>query len=466
VDAICSPVLPGRDTSGFDHIATQERRSDTEVVWHLGPRPRGACGLGEDLASGVLPAYELLGPRARLLPRHRLAEVPAAKWPGEPFFRRPDVVTGPFQLAGGAGDQLLSFVADPHYADGRSVAGAYGSAPVRFDHGPRLESIRYRIFNGKAAEIAGLVAGEADLGFHLQPADVGELKGVAGSAAVGAPGLQGEFLNPNHGTNTATKRAPPWVRGGTDDRQLLAALDLAIDRDQLSRAAFGGLAVPTPGLYPAAMRSWADPALAAPRHDLATAMQMLDADGWRPRPGSGTREREGRALAFTLTIPCENATRKVEADILAAGWGPAGAAVRVECRPRAQFFGSFLAHGLNAIGAFDMTLYSNTWEPDPAAWSPFAGSIPSDLEPGGQNWNRCRDAGLDAALQAAARPVDKQHRRLAYLAVQREWLDYRCTIPLLDLPQVVQRPSRLHNLVLNPGAATETWNAADWWVAG
>src|SRR5207302_3611609 len=45
VDAICSADMPARDQSGFDHISSQERRSDSELIWHFGPGARGRCGL-------------------------------------------------------------------------------------------------------------------------------------------------------------------------------------------------------------------------------------------------------------------------------------------------------------------------------------------------------------------------------------------------------------------------------------
>jgi peptide/nickel transport system substrate-binding protein len=449
VDAICAAGLPGRDQSGFDHIASQERRSDSEVIWHFGPGPRGRCGLGADLASGVYPALEILGPRARLLPKHRLGSIPFASWPSQPFFKRPNVSSGPFVLKDAVGDQLLHFAANPHYADGRSRA-------------PYLDAIDYRFYNGKAAMIAGLRAGESDLGFHLQPEDLDQLRGIPSSDSLTWPTLQGEYLNPNHAANTLTGRAPPWV----GDAPVLQALSEALDRQALNDAAFGRAAAITPGLYPVLMRSFADPSPAPPPRALADARKVLEGDGWKPGSDS-VRVKAGRRLEFTLLAPCDSAPRQVEQAALVKQWAELGAQVTAACRPRAEFFAAYPQKGANAAGRFDVSLYSNTWEPDPSAWAPFGESsqIPSTSNPSGLNWNRCQDPAIDRAFAAGRATLDFGQRRQAYLDAAAAWLRYGCTIPLFDWPEVVQRTGKLHNFTPNAGSV-DTWNAADWWLSG
>ena len=421
VDSICAAGVPAGGTAGFDHIASQERLSDTEVLWHFGPRPRGSCGLAEDLPSGLYPAYQSLGPRVRLLPAHKLAGIPVTAWAAAPFFQRPDATSGPFAYAGGVAGRLVDLAANPHYADG-------GSA---FRHAPALAGLSYRFYNGRAALIAGLQSGDADLGFHLLPDDGSELKGAPGSVTVTSVTLQGEFLNPNHSTNTANGRPPPWVA----DPEILRALDEAIDRPALDAAAFGGAAAITPGLYPAALKGYGS--AAAPRRDLADARRIL----------------AGRRPAFTLLTVCDSAPRQLEQAALIREWAEAGAQATAACAPRAEFFGSA---GPNATGAFDISLYSNGWAPDPSAWAPFAA--------GERDWNRCHDPALDQAFAAGAATLDPVRRRTSYSNAQAEWLRYRCTLPLFEWPAVVQRPGRLHNFDPNPTLTTDAWNAADWWL--
>ncbi len=446
VDAICSASLAARDPGGFDHFASQERKSDTEVVWRFGPRPRGACGLATDLASGLYPPLDVLGPRARLLPAHRLASVPVAAWPADPFFQHPDAVSGPFLFKDAIAGRLIDLAVNPRYAAGRP-------------HGAWLGGITYRFYNGKAALMAGLQAGEADVGFHLLPGDSAELNGTPRSSLLTTAGLQGELLSPNHGVNSATGLAPPWV----GDPPVLEALADATDRQALDGAAFGGSATITPGLFPALLGL--GPAT-APRRALDAARQALDSDGWKAG-ADGVRSKAGRRLAFTLLTVCDSEPRQKEQAELVRQWAEAGFAVSAACLPRAKFFGSFAKAGANATGAFDISLYSNTWEPDPAAWAPFAaaGEIPGAANPAGRNWGRCQDLRLEQEFAAGSVTLDATRRRTAYLDAAAEWLRYGCTIPLFEWPSVVQRPSRLHNFAPDPTLAMDTWNASDWWLS-
>ncbi len=114
-----------------------------------------------------------------------------------------------------------------------------------------------------------------------------------------------------------------------------------------------------------------------------------------------------------------------------------------------------------------MSLYSNSWEPDPSAWAPFAisSAVPGPANPGGRNWSRCQDSRLDQGFAAGESTLDPARRRTAYLDAAAEWQRYGCTIPLFEWPSVVQVTSRLHNFAPNPTLAMDTWNAADWWLS-
>lgn len=460
VGAICAPGQVARDATGFDRITAQERHSPTELLWRFGPRQAGDCNLTSAVGSGVYPAVTQLGPRARILPRHRLAGTSPGDWSAAPFFVHPDATSGPFAFRSRLGGELLDLVANPHFTDGRSRPGGYGAAAIRFDHAPHLDAVTYRFNNSRASLIAGLRAGESELGFHLAPEDEVELSGSPGSQTILATTLQGEFLSPNHGINSETHRAPPWV----DDRPVLEALRLALDRHALNSAAFGGRAAVARGLYPAAMSDY-QPVTPLPERDLAAARRVLEADGWQSG-ASGVRSKAGRRLEFTLLAPCGSAPRVSEQQELVKEWSAAGFAVRTDCRPRQRFFASFRDGGVNAGGAFDMSLYSNTWEPDPSSWAPFgvSSSVPSAQNPGGQNWNRCSDPEIDRTFAAGAETLNRRARQELYGAGAAAWLGYGCTIPILDWPAVVQRSVRLHNFIANPSESMQTWNAADWWL--
>jgi peptide/nickel transport system substrate-binding protein len=244
---------------------------------------------------------------------------------------------------------------------------------------------------------------------------------------------------------------------------VLQALAAATDRQALDAAAFGGRSTITPGVFPALLG--VGPAT-PPRRALDDARRTLDDDGWKAG-GDGVRSKAGRRLAFNLLTICDSEPRQLEQRELVRQWAEAGFAVSTSCLPRAIFLGSFASGGANATGAFDLSLYSNTWEPDPGAWAPLAAGteIPGPANAAGRNWSRCQDTQLEQDLAAGSTTLNAARRHTAYVAAAAEWLRYGCTIPLLEWPSVVQRTTRLHNFAPNPTLAMDTWNAADWWLS-
>ena len=466
--AICDAATGAADTMGFDHLRAMDKKSDTELVWTFGPAPKGSCGAPADLASGVYGPYLQMGPVFWVMPKHRLEPVPHDRWAGDPFFSRPDAVSGPFGVSEVVAGQHISYVPNPHYANGRSAAGAYTGrgGPAYFTHPPYLDRVVYRAYPSKIAMLAGLKAGETDLAFNLSTDDLHDLQGVSGSIPAVFSGLRTEFLNPNHDVNTATGQAPPWVTPGGDDRQLLDALDRALDRDALTRDALGGVARASRALFPSALRGWADPAAPSAGRDLEGARKLLDDDGWKPGP-DGVRVKAGRRLEFQLLAACSTLAAARELAILKQQWLEAGAAAQTDCRPRPLFFAGYQEGGTNATGAFDMTVYSNAWPPDPGGWSQFGASsqVPSAGAPAGGNWNRCRDPELDRRLAAGESTLEAGKRQADYLALQREWLAYHCTMTLFEWPEIRQVASRVHNFAPSAGAQMDVWNAADWWLS-
>jgi peptide/nickel transport system substrate-binding protein len=465
--AICDAAT-GAAAAGFDHVRAMDKKSDTELLWTFGPAPRGSCGAPADITSGVYGPYLQMGPVFWVMPQHRLQAVPHRAWFADPFFAKPDAGSGPFSVSEVVPEQRITFVPNPHYADGRSAAGAYSGrgGPGYFAHAPYLDRLVYRAYPSRTALLAGVRAGETDLAFGLGADDLHDLLGFSGSAPVVSTGLRTEFLNPNHGVNTATGQAPPWVTPAGDDRQLLEALDLATDREALARDAFGGLARASRNLFPTAMRAWADPTGPSAARDLEGARRLLDEDGWTAG-GDGVRVKAGRRLEFQLLAACSTLAATREIAILRRQWLEAGISARTDCRQRPLFFAGFPDHGTNAAGAFDMTVYSNAWTADPGAWAAFGAStqIPSADSPGGGNWNRCRDPELDRRLAAGEATLDPIKRQAAYLALQREWLAYRCTITLFESPEVRQVAGRVHNYAPGAGVQSDAWNAADWWLS-
>jgi peptide/nickel transport system substrate-binding protein len=431
--AITDPATHATSTGGYDRIRAMERRSDTEVVWTL---------------DRLYPAYLLLGAGMFVMPAHRLQTVAHSDWSSDAFFQRPDVVSGPFVVTEAVAADHLVFSANLQYTDGRAAAGAYLSGAAAPSHRPYLDQIVFMAPAGKAAEVRALTAQGTDVGFHLLPDDLSDLLEVSASTPVVTTGLRDEFLNPNHAVNRATGRDPPWV----GDPSVLEALDRGLDRSALAAAVAARAGRPARGIYPRALASFASAVLLPQGGDVEGARRLLESAGWTPGP-DGVRVRSGRRLEFSLTGICGRPDLDHELDQLRRQWLPLGVAVTTGCQTRDAFLQS------GTQGAFDMTLTSNQWAPDPSAWAAVA------ISGRPANWNACRDRALDVALARGEATLSADARRSAYRDAEREWLRYRCTIPLFEVPEVRQVSTRLRNFAPDP-AAPDTWNAADWWVAG
>ncbi|HEY8642141.1 MAG TPA: hypothetical protein VIO84_05165, partial [Candidatus Dormibacteraeota bacterium] len=77
----------------------------------------------------------------------------------------------------------------------------------------------------------------------------------------------------------------------------------------------------------------------------------------------------------------------------------------------------------------------------------------------------CRDPELDRRLAAGESTLEAGKRQADYLALQREWLAYHCTMTLFEWPEIRQVASRVHNFAPSAGAQMDVWNAADWWLS-
>jgi peptide/nickel transport system substrate-binding protein len=465
--AICDPQTAAAAVDGFDRISSMDVKSDSEIVWNFGPQPAGHCGSAAASDTGVYAPYLQLGPVMWVMPKHRLEKIEHGAWFADPFFDKPDVVSGPFQPSEVSLDDHVTFTVNPHYADGRSAQGAFPDRTHAYlTHAPYLDKVVYKIYGSRDAMLNGLKAGETDVGFHLSAADVPDLKSLSSSRTSVSAGLRQEFLNPNHGGNTATGKTPPWAGPGGEDRAVLEALSLAVDRQKLVDAVLSGAGRPSKGLFPSALKAYSDSTLPGVGADLKRAKQVLADDGWSP--SNGVYAKSGRRLEFQLLAVCDSAEAAQELQLLKQAWSDLGASVTTECRKRAPFFASFRDKGVNASGGFDMSVYSNAWQPDPGSWTLFGASsqIPGPAAPNGQNWNHCRDQKLDADLTAGESNLDLGKRRQAYAAVARDWITYGCTIPLFEWPQVVPVSNKLKNFTPDPSISMDLWNAADWWIAG
>jgi len=302
------------------------------------------------------------------------------------------------------------------------------------------------------------------VGIGLNERDLGGLTGLSEVRTRLAPALQYEQISFNQADpNPATGASPPWA----GDPVVLEALDLALDRPALLRGPLHGrspaAASPLSPLIP-----WLHATAAQPRHDPEAARRLLDGDGWAPG-SDGVRSRGGRRLGFVLSTTTAHPLRAQEEEIIVRSWRQLGVDVRVQNFPVDQLFAGYEAGGVLARGRYEAALWAWITPPDPDAEFGVLHSsrVPAAGDRGsGENYSRCHDAALDAALTEGRSTLDETRRVAAYRKFQGAYARARCELPLYQRLEIGVLSPHLHNFVLNPAPVGSTWNFADWWLDG
>jgi peptide/nickel transport system substrate-binding protein len=473
--AICDPAAGYPSTAGYDHIVSIEKKSDTQTVWHFGPEAtksakdsKGAdtyrCGMTAPLDSGIYAPYLLLG--IQVYPKVALGNLAHGDWAKADYFNvKPTVTSGPYMVEsftpGNAAQVVM--VPNPHYADGRSGAKV-------FNHAPYLDKVIYKIYGTKPSQIAGLAAGDTDLGLDLIAADLPALQAINGATTVAITGLLDEFLTFNQGKNMKGCPAPyDQTKCGTatifsGDKVLRQAINLAIDKAAINKNLVGNAGVPMNGPLLSTFKPWADTSLATFTRDVAKANSLLDGDGW-VKGSDGIRAKAGRKLHFTITTTAGNKQRASEVELIANNLKEIGADVPPSPDTGTNVFDSFNTGGIFATGQYDVALFANNWQPDPDSFASYVAvnQIPSPTNQSGGNWGHANDPALDALFQQGANSLDITKRIDLYNQAQKEWVDNAPTVQLYERPDVfTYSTASFGNFAGSANAALAIWNMVDW----
>jgi len=475
LDTICNPsASSGGGTIGYDHISSMEVKSPTQLLLHFGPEltmsakdASGAaayrCGLTGPLTSGIFaPVVGDLG--FEPMPKHILGNVDPGTWTTNAYFtQKPTATSGPYMVKefspGPAA--VVVFVPNPHYHDGRA-GGAF------FADGPYLDQLTYKIYGSTQAMIAGLSAGETDIGLNMTVSDVPALSSITTRTTAVVTGLQSEWLTFNNGNNTKGCEAQKFAAtcGKTtlfgSDRQLREALAKSLNKDAINTIRNNGQGgVMNTMFFPGFGTTWYDTTKEVYKQDVAAANAELDADGWA-KGSDGIRSKGGKRLAFTITTTGGNAARVAMEQQIISDWKAIGAEV-TQANCSTNCFGDFPSSGDFATGQYDISLFANNWSPDPDVLCAYMQSnqIPSATTPSGNNWGRQKNANYDKACADEEGTLDITARVAAFNRMQTEMLSDWSFIGLEVRPDVNAYASYAGNFAINPTGALSVWNFGD-----
>ncbi|HEX4864568.1 MAG TPA: peptide ABC transporter substrate-binding protein [Acidimicrobiales bacterium] len=385
-----------------------------------------------------------------VLPEHRLANVAPQDLASDPFWSRPDVVSGPYKISDLVPDDHVTLVRNDAWSQGR---------PGRRPH---LDSIIYKVYPESGQLIDAARAGQVALALEIPDEQLASLGKVGGMTVEHVSQLAYEQVTFNQADpNPLTGQSPPW----RNDPALLQALRMAIDRPAMVKKFFNNMAQVADSPIPSALTAFHDPDVSL-SYDLTAASQQLDADGWKVG-SDGIRVKNGRRLGFQLVTEVGSPVRDGIRDDLIAQWRKLGADVRANDVHPSDLFSGYAEGGLLERGQFEAGLWTWSIGPDPDGIYPIEDStqIPSDKNQGlGSNFGRFSSPEVDHNLDRGRNSLVFAERTRDYAAFERAYARLGYELPLFERVLVLVASPHLHNVAPNPAPDTTFWNAADWWL--
>lgn len=293
---------------------------------------------------------------------------------------------------------------------------------------PTIEHVRFQVVPDTITAALEMKKGSADVESNVLTMDmVHALAGEPNLRIDTGPGARVDYLNFNV--------QDPALR----DPRVRQAIAFAIDRTALIAALWRGHAHLANTLLPPG--HWAaapDADLAQYPHNIASALQLLDAAGLKP-------DRNGIRLRLTLKTSTDETTR-LEAQAMQAELREAGIALTL----RSTEFGTFYSDITK--GAFQ--IYILRWigsneDPDIFHYAYATEMFP----PKGANRGRYSNPRIDALLLAASSDTNQLTRRNDYLQIQQILAQDLPTLPLWYPDNIVVHTARVTDITLSPGGS-------------
>jgi peptide/nickel transport system substrate-binding protein len=291
---------------------------------------------------------------------------------------RKAVGTGRFRLARWDAGQRLELVADTANYRGR----------------PKLDRVIIVPTPDFSAALTQLMAGQADVYGSIPPDQVAKVDSSSTVRAVPYSVLQYGFLGMNN--NDPKHAGQPHPIFG--DRQVRRALSMAVDRKAMLQNVFGAIGKPSYGPFPRSLGT-ADTTLKLLPYDVAAAKALLDSTGWKEVTPGGIRQKNGRPLQFTLTVPVSSKPRMGYAVLLQEQLRKVGVQVDLEQLQGATFF-----QRTQVSRDFDAALLALSTDPSAGGYRQMWGR--EGLAKGGSNQVNYRNPMFDALLDSALAAFD------------------------------------------------------------
>ena len=314
--------------------------------------------------------------------------------------------------------------------------------PLWWGEAAKLETIIVKVISGASAATS-FGNSETDVLYISSNADAYQTAEKRADAEIQASG----GLTWTHVTMNGSK-------GPLADVELRRAIGHAVNRGLISESANTpvGVDATTQGSYifMPGQKGYEDNVGDAIGYDVAAAEKLLDDAGYSAGD-DGMREKDGKALELSITVPADTPTNKQRAVQVQADLKEVGVAVELNEVPTAKYFSDYIIPG-----DFEMTSFSWVGTPWPISSSEALFS-PVDSE---SNFTGITDEKLSALYDEANTELDADKRIVIANKIDKVLAAYVPIIPIAPLPNVYAVKSGLVNY-----GATQ-FETVDWSIVG
>lgn len=361
-----------------------------------------------------------------IIPEHIWKGIPVAAWRTSELARRP-IGSGQFRFVSWKPRASVELAAD--------TANYHGA--------PKLARVIWSIAPDYPTLLTRVTAGEADFIEQVRPENVADIAKQPGLKTKRYTSLNYLYAAFNLRDPTNNTRPHPILA----DRNVRRALSMAVNRETLMRSVYDSLARlalgPTSRAYPTT-----DPNLKPLPFDIVAANRLLDSLGWRDTNGDGFRERGGRALELSLTVPSSSSARVRLAVLMQEQLRQAGVKLNVDQVELPTMVDRMRRR------AFDMNIGAWSSQPSPggvrSTWGT-AGSRASS----GLNYGSYESPVFDALVDSALASFDPAARKAYFTRAYETINEDAPAIWIAEIQPMVAYHSRLQLATLRPDA---------WWA--
>jgi peptide/nickel transport system substrate-binding protein len=380
-----------------------------------------------------------------IYPKHALASIADVS---KSDYARMPFGTGPFKFTENKSGDHLTAERNPNYR----VAGK-----------PYLDKIIFRSVPSREVAIAQLEAGEVDAMWNLLEAQVGEIEkrtDIKLYSVVG-PSVERLEFNLAKPVNPADPKVPHPVLGEIAMRH---ALTLAVPKQRIIDKLLAGK--PTPGNTPLSIGFFAPKDVKQDGYDPAKANQLLDQAGWT-KGSDGIRSKGGVRAHLSISTTTGDKVREAVEVVLVDEFKQIGVELEVKNYPSSVLLGSWAANSPRNRGAYDITMYASSPDPDPhTTLSPryTTAGIPTVQNNGaGFNYHRFSNPDVDKLIDHAGTTLDPDQRKKDYHDALKIMNDNYIGVWIYNRAILDAHRANLYGWSPN-GWENFTWNVQDWYV--